>query len=132
VLIGTIRRVLRGSGKGDPSWHLDNQPQPDAVARAAPAKEEPIEQPDEAHGGVFVPGGESEVERQTEVVRAAMAQGGRFGDREIPVPWLRRILAGLEGRRIDEEAMWEGIASPPRKEPVEESPTYQELFPSPR
>jgi hypothetical protein len=122
---------LRGSDEGDPSRHMGNQPQPDAVARMAPAKEQPIERPDEAHGGVFVPDGASEVERQAEVVRVAMAQGGRFGEREIPVPWLRRILAGLEGRKIDEEAMWEGIASPPRKEPVEESPTYQELFPSP-
>jgi hypothetical protein len=79
---------------------------------------------------VYVPDGHSEVERQAEVVRAAMAQGGWFGDRVIPIPWLRRILAGLEGRRIDEEAMWEGIASPPRKDPVEESSTYQELFPT--
>jgi hypothetical protein len=62
----------------------------------APAKEQPIERPDEAHGGVFVPDGASEVERQAEVVRVAMAQGGRFGEREIPVPWLRRILAGRE------------------------------------
>lgn len=130
-MIGRIRRVLRGSDEGDPSWRIGNQPQPDALARTAPVNEQPIEQPDEAHGGVFVPDDESEVERQAEVVRAAMAQGGRFGDREIPVPWLRRILAGLEGRKIDEEAMWEGIASPPRKEPVEESSSYQELFPSP-
>lgn len=131
MLIGRIRRVLRGSDEGDPLRHIGNQLQPEALTRTPPAKEQPIGQTDESHGGVFVPGGESEVERQAEVVRAAMAQGGRFGDREIPVPWLRRILAGLEGRKIDEEAVWEGIASPPRNELVEESPTYQELFPSP-
>jgi len=81
--------------------------------------------------GYFAPYNPDVTQRQVELVRAALAQGGRFGDREIPVPWLRRILAGLEGRHIDEEAMWEGIAAPPRKDPVEESAGYQELFPSP-
>jgi hypothetical protein len=98
---------------------------------AAPGKEEALNEPQEAQGGVFVPDGQSEVERQADVVRAAMSQGGWFGGRVIPIPWLRRILAGLEGRHIDEDTMWEGIASPPRKDPAEESPTYQELFPTP-
>jgi hypothetical protein len=130
-LIGTIRRVLRGSDEEDTSRHLENRLQPDAVMKAVSVEEETLEQQNEVQGGVFAPNHESEVERQAEVVRAAMQQGGRFGDREIPIPWLRRILAGLEGRHIDEEAMWEGIASPPRKDPVEESAGYQEIFPSP-
>ena len=130
-MIGTIKRVLRGSDEENAPKQIESQLLPDAVMRAVPAKEETVEQPSEAQGGVYVPGDESEVERQAEVVRAAMKQGGRFGDREIPLPWLRRILAGLEGRHIDEDAMWEGIASPPRKDPVEESAAYQELFPSP-
>ena len=129
-LIGTIKRVLRGSDQGGASRRADNQPGPDSVITAVPTTKATIEQ-SEAQGGVFAPGGQTEVERQAEVVRAAMIQGGRFGDREIPIPWLRRILAGLEGRHIDEETMWEGLASPPRKDPVEESPGYQELFPSP-
>jgi len=129
-LIGAIKRVLRGPDEESASGRIDIQPLPDPVMRAAPVREEAPEHPDEAHGGVYVPDGGSEVERQAEVVRAAMKQGGRFGDREIPLPWLRRILAGLEGRHIDEEAMWEGIASPPRKDPVEESAAYQEFFPS--
>jgi len=130
MLIGAIRRALRGSDEVNAPGSIDIQLQHDTVIRAVPAKEEAPEHPDEAKGGVYVPEGESEVERQVEVVRAAMKQGGRFGDREIPIPWLRRILAGLEGRHIDEETMWEGIASPPRKDPVEESTAYQELFPS--
>jgi len=129
-LIGAIKRVLKGSDEENASGLTDFRPQPYPAVRAVPEKEEAPVHPDEAQGGVYVPEGESEVERQAEVVRAAMKQGGRFGDREIPIPWLRRILAGLEGRRIDEEAMWEGIASPPRKDPAEESAAYQEFFPS--
>ena len=129
-MIGAIKRVLRGSDEENASRGIDIQPQPAPVMGVAPAEEESPEVPDEVHGGVYVPDGENEVERQAQVVRAAMEQGGRFGDREIPIPWLRRILAGLEGRHIDEEAMWEGIASPPRKDPVEESAAYQEFFQS--
>ena len=124
-MIGRIRRAFRSTDE-DPSW---TGPGELRVPVATVSGEQSGES--QPTGGVFVPYDTDEIQRQTELVRAAMAQGGRFGDREIPIPWLRRILAGLEGRPIDEEAMWEGIASPPRRDPIEESPTYQQLFPSP-
>jgi hypothetical protein len=123
-LISVIKRVFRSSDEKDHSFEKGMLPEPAAVNRMedSPAAE---------RWGYFAPYDTDVVQQQAELIRAAIAHGGRFGDREIPIPWLRRILAGLEGSHIDEEAMWEGIASPPRKDPVEESAAYQALFPSP-
>ena len=128
-MIGAFKRVFRGSeeAKPGPSWVVNERIEAEEVDGQA---ELPSESPQGERRGVFVPYDTDVVQQQVELIRAAIALGGRFGDHEIPMPWLRMTLAGLEGRPIDQEAMWEGIAAPPRKDPVEESPTYQELFPS--
>lgn len=65
-------------------------------------------------------------------VRSAIEQGGKFAGYRISVPWLRRILAGLEGRHIEEDEMWDGIGESgfdePRLRP--DNPSYNKLFPT--
>lgn len=127
-MIGIFKRAFRGTDEEEPSWDVEEElPEPKPVETH---RDQVGELPSTGRRGVFVPYDTDVVQRQVELIRAALAQGGRFGDHEIPVPWLRMMLAGLEGRPTDQDAIWEGIASPPRKEPVEESPTYQELFPT--
>ena len=67
------------------------------------------------------------------LVRAAIEHGGRHGDHQISVPWLRMILAGLEFRRIDPEMMWHGVEGGASDDaPMAEIPSYDDLFPSAR
>jgi hypothetical protein len=42
------------------------------------------------------------------VVRTAIENGGRYGDHQISIPWLRMILGGLESKPIDPESIWYG------------------------
>ena len=124
-MISGIKRMFGGSEEEGHTFEKRVHREPVAVE---PPSGQMEDLPSTERRGYFVPYDADVVQRQLDMVRAAIAQGGRFGDHEIPVPWLRMMLAGLEGRSIDQDAAWEGIAAPPRKDPVEESPTYQELF----
>ncbi len=67
------------------------------------------------------------------LVMTAIQNGGKYRDHQIPIPWLRMILAGLEWRRIDPETMWYGVdASGEGGERLPEIPAYDDLFPSDR
>lgn len=66
----------------------------------------------------------------TGLVRAALAQGGKYGDHQISVPWLRNILAGLEWRNIEPEKLWEGVETSGLNAPGAQIPIYDKLFPS--
>ena len=66
----------------------------------------------------------------TGLVRAALAQGGRYGDLQISIPWLRNILAGLEWRNIEPEKLWEGVETSGLNAPSTQTPIYDKLFPS--
>lgn len=66
----------------------------------------------------------------TDVLRAAIAQGGRYGDHQISLPWLRKILAGLEWRNVEPETLWEGVDGLGPSVPNAKIPVYDELFPS--
>jgi hypothetical protein len=66
----------------------------------------------------------------TGLVRAALAQGGRYGDLQISIPWLRNILAGLEWRNIEPEKLWEGVETSGLNAPSAQIPIYDKLFPS--
>jgi hypothetical protein len=62
-----------------------------------------------------------------------MKNGGRYAGHYIPIPWLRMIMAGLEWRHVDPETMWYGFeADLPDGEPLQEIPSYDDLFPSDR
>ena len=54
-----------------------------------------------------------------DLVRTSIAQGGKYGGHEIPVGWLRMILAGLEGMPVDTEAMWESELGQASGDPAE-------------
>ena len=65
------------------------------------------------------------------ILKTAIQNGGKYGGHEIPVPWLRMILAGLEWRHIDPETMWYGVeAGAPGEPPMPEMPEFDVLFPS--
>ena len=65
------------------------------------------------------------------IVKTAILNGGKYGEHQIPIPWLRMILAGLEWEHIDSEMMWHGFeATAPGGESLTEIPSYSDLFPS--
>jgi hypothetical protein len=67
------------------------------------------------------------------IVKTAIQNGGKYGEHQIPVPWLRMILAGLEWRHVDPEMMWYGVeAGDSGSEGLPEIPSYSDLFPSER
>lgn len=67
------------------------------------------------------------------LVRTAIANGGRYPDHQISVPWLRMILAGLEMRHIEPKMMWAKVdSSSPGEGSLSEMPSHSELFPSSR
>jgi hypothetical protein len=66
-----------------------------------------------------------------ELVSTAIVNGGRFGRHQIPVPWLRMILAGFESKRVEVEMMWSGFETDAASgDGLSESPSYNALFPS--
>lgn len=67
------------------------------------------------------------------LVRSAIVRGGWYGDVQIPIPWLRMTLAGLESKRFDPEMMWNGVEEDELLQPnASEKPSYEKLFPTPK
>ncbi len=131
-MIGGIRRKFGRSIEKDP-W--------DANQDFRPVKEESSELPTDTAVlvaasdavGRFSPGDVNSQDYYKSVVIDAIRNGGKHGDHQIPVPWLRMILAGLEYRRIEPEMMWYGAeAENPAGESLPEIPSYEDLFPSER
>lgn len=77
----------------------------------------------------FSPGGGDLVDYYKGIVKTAIANGGKYGDHEISVPWLKMTLAGLENRPIEPEMMW-FTDSDGRTPPGGSS--YYDLFPTDR
>lgn len=130
-MIGRIKRAITKSVEDDPHWDLDSAFGGDEHHDTESWND--TELPDIDKGdGVFAPDTLTEVERQANLIRVAMQHGGKFGTHEIPLPWLRMTLAGLEGRAIDVDEMWEGIASPYPGDLASDSEprSYRILFPS--
>jgi len=128
-LIDGIRRRLQ-SMERDP-WDA-TQDFPDAA--------QPEDSPFEGHR-LLASSSESPLRASNEIsaaeyykilVKTAIAHGGRHGDHQIPVPWLRMILAGLEFRHIEPEAAWYGFEAGVEEAPLAEIPSYDRLFPSAR
>jgi hypothetical protein len=42
----------------------------------------------------------------TRVIKTAIENGGKYMGHQIPVPWLRMILAGLEHRQAGPDTLW--------------------------
>lgn len=66
------------------------------------------------------------------VVQAALENGGRYHGQQIPVPWLRMILAGLESRPIGPEVMWYEVEADTPENVLFRVPSHVSLFPSDR
>ncbi len=64
------------------------------------------------------------------LVRTAIENGGKYHGHQIPIPWLRMILAGLESRHVDPEMMWYDAGAAALDSPLPKTPSYEELFPS--
>jgi hypothetical protein len=80
----------------------------------------------------FYPGDVDPADYYISIVKTAIGNGGRYGDHQIPVPWLRMILAGLESRYVEADALWyEADAESPVNR-IPEIPPYEDLFPSSR
>ena len=82
--------------------------------------------------GVYIPAGADAPDYYKSIVSSAIDNGGRYGDHQIPVPWLRMILAGLEMKRIEPEAMWYGVEAGSASGPLPDVPSYEDLFPGER
>jgi hypothetical protein len=63
------------------------------------------------------------------IVKAAIDHGGRYNGHQIPIPWLRMVLAGLEYHKIETEQMWEGIEGTDFKADgrPERNPAYDDM-----
>jgi hypothetical protein len=66
------------------------------------------------------------------IMRTAIENGGKYREHQIPVPWLRMILAGLESRHIGPDKMWYEVDFEEPVNPLPEIPSYEDLFPSNR
>lgn len=78
----------------------------------------------------FVPNNSESADYYKTIIKTAIENGGKYGDHQISIPWLRMILAGLESRHIEPEMMWYGVEPEiPTEAPLPEMPSYDRLFP---
>jgi hypothetical protein len=115
ALIEGIRRKL-SLDSGDDAWGLDKELSPEVEDAPDSSAEEEAPQFVPRPTSHFMPSNPSDF--YTTAVRAAMDHGGALAGRQIPLPWLRMILAGLEQRHIEQDAMWEGVSASPMFEQV--------------
>ncbi|MDE1852405.1 MAG: hypothetical protein KGI38_01525 [Thaumarchaeota archaeon] len=63
------------------------------------------------------------------LVQTAIQQGGKYRGRQMSVPWLRMILAGLESKPIPAEMMWQGEEpAEPGESNLPRTPSYEDVF----
>jgi hypothetical protein len=113
-MMGGIRHILTGPIKADSRWDIDQEleiEKDDDVAEQASGTDSsfaasPIRDPIPEKPG-------AQADYYAELVRASIAGGGKYGGRRISMRWLRMTLAGLEGRHVDVEEMWEAEAPEP-------------------
>ncbi len=135
-MIGGIKRRFVKSIEEDP-WEIDQELEPELETDSEEASELQTDATIVPAGTVVAPPAPANDVNSGEyyksLVRTAIQNGGKYGDHQIPIPWLRMILAGLEWRRVDPDMMWYGIdGSGQAGEPLPEIPAYDDLFPSDR
>ena len=128
AMMGEIRRKLK-SMDDDRLWDADKDLQPEVDATTELPTDSRDMPPASRLLGEFSPSSNTS-DYYAGVVRAAIAQGGRYGDHQISIPWLRKILAGLEWRNVEPETLWEGVDGLGPSIPNAKIPVYDELFPS--
>ncbi|HEY6283671.1 MAG TPA: hypothetical protein VIW22_07080 [Nitrososphaerales archaeon] len=127
-MMGEIRRKLK-SIDDDRLWDADMDLQPEVEAATELPTSIQHTPSTSRVTGEFSPNTNMS-DYHAGVVRAAIAQGGRYGDHQISIPWLRKILAGLEWRNVEPETLWEGVDGLGPSVPNAKIPVYDELFPS--
>ncbi len=127
-MIGGIRRKLT-SIDDDHLWDANLDLQPEVEATTEPPTDSAGLLSASRVMGEFSPNTNMS-DYYAGVVRAAIAQGGRYGDHQISLPWLRKILAGLEWRNVEPETLWDGVDASAPSVPDAQIPVYDELFPS--
>jgi len=129
-MIDGIKRKLVRSIDRDP-WDTEQEFEPDEAT-------EPPELPTDAADMIAAPqvapdsttNDVDSGEYYKNIVRTAIENGGKYRDHQIPIPWLRMILAGLEWKHVDPEMMWYGVeAATPGEPPLPGMPGYDSLFP---
>jgi hypothetical protein len=130
-MIDGLKRIVRSpAGGGDP-WDADRELEPEAeVDFEIPGENTVLVSQAQAFHR-YDPTDSSAVEYQRNLVLAAIEQGGKFNDHQIPIPWLRTILAGLEGRDVEPDEVWKDPGTPEPLEPPRgpEPPSFYEFFP---
>jgi len=127
-MMGEIRRKLKSIDE-DSLWDADMDLQPEVEATTELPTDNADLLSDSRVTGEFSPNTNMS-DYYAGVVRAAIAQGGRYGDHRISIAWLRKILAGLEWRNVEPETLWEGVDGLGPTVPNAKIPVYDELFPS--
>ena len=130
-MIDGIRRRLKSVDR-DP-WDAEQELEPEAEeASELPTDTAVLLAATQVTAG-FAPNDTNTADYYKNVVRTAIENGGKYGDHRISIPWLRMILAGLEWKRVEPEAMWYGVeASTPSGSSLPEVPPFDDLFPSER
>jgi hypothetical protein len=133
-MIGGIKRIVKSPGRGGDPWDADQELKPEVEADFEFSVENTVLVSPTRVAHWYTYNYPSEVEYQRNLVRTAIGQGGKFHDHEMPLPWLRMILAGLEGRSIEPDQVWGENQTPdpmePPKGPAPQS--YYDLFPAER
>ena len=129
-MIDGIRRRFTKSVAKDP-WDANLELQPEEAAQALPINAAVLLAARQVPPG-FSPGDGDSTGYYRNVVKTAIEHGGKYGDHQIPVPWLKMILAGLESRPIDPEMIWYQVGPENPVYPLPEIPPYEALFASER
>jgi len=129
MIDGIKRRLGKSIGK-DP-WDADQELQPEELGEASELTDQTV-----LVAATLIEAKSNDLntlDHYRSLVQTAIANDGRYADHQIPVPWLRMILAGLELRHIDPEKAWEGFAGAASGNIlVHTIPKYDDLFPSHR
>ncbi len=127
MIDGIIRRLTK-SVERDP-WNADLELEPDDDQAAELQIETEVLQPPMQVSGEYRAESTDNTDYYKCILKTAIENGGKYGDHEIPIPWLRMILAGLEMRHVDPEAVWYGMEETSQTVGVgPEIPTYGDLF----
>jgi hypothetical protein len=130
AMIEGIRRRFEKSIIQDP-WNADQEPKPEVEGNTKLPADTAVPVAARHGDGQFSPHDENAQDYYKNLVATAIQTGGWLEGHQIPIPWLRMILAGLEMKRIEPEMMWYEVeAGSVWSESLSRIPSYSVLFPS--
>lgn len=127
-MIDGIRRRFGKSIDGDP-WDAGRELTPEMVETVRFPTDATVLVAATHARGEYIPAGADAPDYYKSLVSAAIENGGKYGDHQMSIPWLRMILAGLDQRFIEPETMWYGVEAGGPGGPLPEIPSYEDLFP---